>query len=52
MGNGGNRPTRPCKWCGKPVDQPRSRWRRRRYCRKSHRRLNRILNAVLEFLDF
>ena len=43
--------TRPCKWCGEPVKQPESRWRRRRYCSKAHRRKNRVLNAVWEFVD-
>ncbi|MDN3286216.1 hypothetical protein QWL27_10600 [Streptomyces thermocarboxydus] len=43
--------TRPCKWCGAPVPQPRGRWRRRRYCSKQHRRWNRFWNAVLQLLD-
>jgi len=43
--------TRQCEWCGKPVQQPESRWRRRRYCSKEHRRRNRIMEAVWEFLD-
>ncbi|MDN3025314.1 hypothetical protein [Streptomyces sp. S.PB5] len=51
-GDEGERPTRPCRWCDAPVVQPSSRWRRRNYCGKSHRRRFRILRAVLEFLDW
>ncbi|MFI8537401.1 hypothetical protein ACIGMX_45075 [Streptomyces aquilus] len=51
-GDTGERPTRPCKWCGKPVEQPHGRWRRRSFCSKSHRRRNRVMDAVFEFLDF
>jgi hypothetical protein len=43
--------TRPCEWCGEPVQQPESRWRKRRYCSKAHRRKNRIMEAVAELLD-
>ncbi|MEL3948744.1 MULTISPECIES: hypothetical protein [Streptomyces] len=42
--------TLPCTWCNKPVPQPR-RWRRRLYCSKAHRRKNRVVEAVGNFLD-
>ncbi|MFI9833408.1 hypothetical protein ACIHIX_37630 [Streptomyces sp. NPDC051913] len=51
-GDTGERPTRPCEWCGVPVEQPRGRWRRRKFCSKAHRRRNRVMDAVFEFLDF
>ncbi|MBJ3807341.1 hypothetical protein [Streptomyces flavofungini] len=50
--NGGTRiRTLPCGWCHVPVPQPRSRWRTRRYCSKAHRRKNRVVEAVGNFLD-
>ncbi|MEU0914932.1 hypothetical protein ACH4KU_12920 [Streptomyces althioticus] len=51
MDGGATARTRPCKWCGKPVPQPRGWWRRRRYCSKRHRRWNRFWNAVMQLLD-
>ncbi|MEU2558175.1 hypothetical protein ABZ626_02335 [Streptomyces longispororuber] len=49
--NGGTQRTLPCDWCHAPVPQPRGRWRRRRYCSKAHRRRNRVVEAVGNFLD-
>ncbi|MER6249560.1 MULTISPECIES: hypothetical protein [Streptomyces] len=43
--------TRPCKWCAAPVPQPRSRWRRRGFCSRAHRRKYGLLRAITEFLD-
>ncbi|WP_191093697.1 hypothetical protein [Streptomyces viridosporus] len=51
MGGGSAGRVRPCKWCHAPVRQPRSWWRRRRYCSKRHRRWYRCWQAVWTFLD-
>ncbi|MER6348239.1 hypothetical protein ACWC10_20020 [Streptomyces sp. NPDC001595] len=48
--NGGSVRTVPCDWCGAAVVQVR-RWRTRRYCSKAHRRRNRIMEAIGNFLD-
>ncbi|WP_437066377.1 hypothetical protein [Streptomyces sp. enrichment culture] len=47
---GGAIRTVPCEWCGTPVPQ-RRRWRTRRYCSKAHRRRNRVVEAIGNFLD-